>query len=121
MTISGNVNSMTFEELKRARVEGDYRVHSGELAADGKVWPLGLLLVKTSAADKWAPLAALPTTGVWFLGVLDEEVDTAKAGSGLIIRFGGAKLSELKVGVDAQAAPSADFVHALEASKIYAV
>lgn len=121
MTISGNVNSMTFETLKRARVEGDYRVHSGELAGDNKVWPLGLLLVKTSAADKWAPLAALPTTGVWFLGVLDEEVDTAKAGSGLIIRFGGAKLSELKVGVDAQAAPSADFVHALEASKIYAV
>lgn len=121
MTISGNVSSTTFATDQHARVEGDYRVLPGELAGDNKVWPLGLLLVKASAAAKWAPLSELPTTGVWFLGVLDEEVDTTQAGSGMVVRFGGVKLSELKVGVDAQAAPSADFVHALEAHKIYAV
>ena len=121
MTISGNISSMSFAADQHARVEGDYRVLPGELEGDTKVWPRGLLLVKSSAATKWTPLSALPATGVWFLGVLDEDVDTTKAGSGMVVRFGGVKLSELKDGVDAQAAPSADFVHALEAHKIYAV
>ena len=121
MPISGNVNSMTVNELKRARVEGDYRVNTGSLAADGKTWPIGLLLVKASAATKWAPLTALPTSGVWFLGVLDEEVDTSTADIAQIVRFGGVRLAELKVGVDAPVAPSAEYVHALEANKIYAV
>lgn len=121
MTISGNVDSTSIDTAMRARVEGDYRVHAGELAGDGKIWPQGLLLVKASASAKWAPLGSLPSSGIWFLGVLDEAVDTSRAGSGLVVRFGGVRLSALKVGVDAQAAPSAEFVHALEAHKIYAV
>lgn len=121
MTISGNVNSMSFATAQRARVEGDVRVYPGELEGDDAAWPCGLLLVKASHADKWEPLATIPESGTFLLGVLDEETDTSVTGNGPVVRYGAVKLSLLKVGVVAQATPSAEFIHALEAQKIYAV
>ena len=121
MTISGNISSNSFAQIKHARVEGDIRVYPGELDGDDATWPCGLLLVKDAYDSKWAPLATIPETVTWLLGVLDEDTDTAITGSGPVVRMGAVKLSELKVGVVAQAAPSAEFIHELEAKNIYAV
>jgi len=118
---SGNVQSMTFATAERAAVEGEFRVMSCELATDGAIWPCGLLLIKTSATGKWAPLATLPATGPYVLGVLDREVNTAEAGSGLVARLGAVMLEKLKVGVSAKAAPGTDFLFALETQGIFAM
>lgn len=55
-----------------------------------------------------------------FDGVLDEPVDTALAGSGLVILHGSVRGDVLKIGAVTQAAPSAATLARMQATGVYA-
>ncbi len=55
-----------------------------------------------------------------FDGVLDEPVDTALAGSGLVVVHGSVRADVLKIGATAQTAPSAATLARLQEAGVYA-
>lgn len=120
MAISGNVSNQNYPFGERARAATSALVYTGKLAADGAVWPMGLVVVKVDAAANWAPLDDEPDEGA-LLGVLDETVNTADSNAALIVQFGAVKAVSLKIGVAAPVAAGADIIFALAQQKIFAV
>lgn len=71
-----------------------------------------------------APASAAAVTAAYdrrFGGVLDELADTAVSGSGLVIVHGAVRKDVLKVGVSAQAAPSAALLGRMEDQGVWPV
>lgn len=120
MAISGNVSKQTYPQGEHARAATSSLVYTGKLAADGKEWPMGLIVVKASANANWAPLSGTPDEGA-LLGVLDERMDTAASTAALIVQFGAVKAASLKIGVAAPVAAGADIIFLLAQQKIFAV
>lgn len=114
MTISGNRSSMTIDARRAGLPQTPVHIQNVKLNGDGKVWPCGLMLHK--GASGWDPY---DTTDTGRVAVLDEETDTAQADSALAVKFGAVKKDELKVGVDAPAAPVEADLDKLEDRHIY--
>ncbi len=116
MPISGNISSTEYAIKRTGLPVNQINVRSASLVADNKVWPCGLLLTKS--AEGWKPYKA-SDTGI--VGVLDSEVDTSKATTGLVVVFGEVRKDLLKVGLANPKEPVAADLNKLEERHIYAV
>lgn len=119
MPINGALGTVSYDDV-RARGAGHHPVIvAGTFAADQGILPLGLLLARLADGSyaEYDAAEAAPLNAA--VAVLDENVDTAKSTSGLVIIHGSVQLQHLKVGIAAQAAPDADEIAALRAATIY--
>jgi len=94
---------------------------TGDAGGSGSVnYTTGAVSVEFHAA----PANAAPVGAAYdrlFAGVLDEAVDTAVSGSGLVIVHGSVRKDVLKVGVSAPAAPSAALLGRMEDHGVWPV
>ncbi|QLA11512.1 hypothetical protein [Desulfolutivibrio sulfodismutans] len=94
---------------------------TGDAGGSGTInYATGAVAVEFHAA----PANAAPVEAAYdrqFSGVLDEAVDTALSGAGLVIVHGSVRKDVLKVGVSAPAAPSAALLGRMEDHGIWPV
>jgi hypothetical protein len=119
MPINGRLGTFSYDDV-RARGAGHHPVIvTGTFAADQGTLPLGLILAREADGDyaEYDPEGTAPLDTP--VAVLDEDLDTTKATSGLVIIHGSVLLQHLKVGITAQAAPDATDLAALRTATIY--
>lgn len=99
MAINGKLGTVEYDEVRARGSAHPPVIVSGTFAAGGKL-PLGLILAR-KADGSYAPYEPSGTAPLNApVGVLDEDLDTARSTAGLVIIHGSALAALLKVGTD---------------------
>ncbi len=113
--IDGKKGTIGYDESERARGTGHSPVVSSlPLKENNGTYPVGLL-VEPDDNGNMVPMTAIAKV----TGVMDEEVDTTKSASGLVIVHGSVRLPLLKKDTDGTA-PAATDITALRKAGIFA-
>lgn len=120
MAKNGVLGTISYDDV-RARGAGHHPViQAGTFAADQGVLPVGLLLARAADGD-YAPYDSEGDAPLNVaVAVLDEELDTTRSTTGLVIIHGSVLLQHLKVGAAVPAAPSSAQIAALRDAGIFA-